>query len=165
MEIPTIPPIESSESEPTSWQGLIVRRGGKSLGSLGSVARTLSALLPGLTFAWSKGGAELLRDLDASELDPPESFRALVASRPRYYCGRIDHGGATVGFNLGSGGPVRRAWVDVEGPADACRAVFALLASPRHWRLVDEALQVVDETAPGDTAGRMHGATLIRRGR
>ena len=116
-------------------QGTLQRDDGQPLGTPASVQESLRVVFPDVAFDWSPTGRQKLTSLDARGIALPEMVRRTLEQQPSFICGHVESESYEVTFNLGTGGPVERIWVQVNrGVAQVCRC-WKRLGMSTGWEL------------------------------
>ncbi len=116
-------------------QGTLQRDDGQPLGTPTSVQQSLRAVFPDVAFDWSPSGREKLASLNARGIALPEMVSGALEQRPSFMCGHVESESYEVTFNLGTGGPVERVWVQVNRGVAQVSHCWEILCLSTGWEL------------------------------
>lgn len=95
------------------FQGTIRGTSGLPLGSADVIEAALQCLFAGVSFEWTRSGAEKLADMDTKGIVVPILVRKVMHSQPSNRCGQWSDGTVDVTLNLGSSGEVDCIWLTI----------------------------------------------------
>ena len=116
-------------------QGTIRGASGMPLGFAHATEATLQRLFAGLSFEWTRSGAEKLADMDSKGIEVPALVRKVLYSKPSNRCAEWSDGTVDVTLNLGNGEKVTCIWLTISGDDCSGNRILALLRDIPGWTI------------------------------
>lgn len=127
------------------FQGTIRGASGVPLGSPDAIEATLQRLFAGLSFAWTRNGAEKLADMDSKGIVVPALVRKVLHSESSNRCAQWSDGTVDVTLNLGNGQEVASIWMTISGDDWSGNRILAMLRDIPGWSVDSpESLGVIE---------------------
>lgn len=118
-------------------EGVIIRPGGRLLGTMADVQANLSTVFPEITFERLESGHETIAYIEAQGLDVIDADRRAMERVPVRTGGSFYHGDYnSVHFDLGPAEEVRYVLVSQYGEADDWRPFWRRLETKTRWSVM-----------------------------